>query len=144
MPGRLWSEVYMATPLTLSGPSTRGSPALVRGGRLSVDAMSLSPLVVLGLLGCEGESVGDAALGEFDLKSVFALRLRTVQSRLRCLAECFLVYGFAMQRLLCLERAPGLCAYASQGNADKGQLSAADLGHDRRRGKGKLVRGAVA
>src|SRR5450631_276307 len=39
MPGRLWSDVYMATPLTLSGPSTLGSPAFVLGGRLSVDAM---------------------------------------------------------------------------------------------------------
>src|SRR5580704_17117230 len=138
MPGRLWSDVYMATPLTFSGPSTRGSPALVRGGRLRVDAMSLSPLVVLRLLGCEGESVGDAALGEFDLESVFALRLRTVQSRLRGLAEYLLVYGFAMQSFLRLERPPGLGAYASQGNADKDQLAAADLGHDCRRRKGKL------
>src|SRR5580704_1370836 len=103
MPGRLWSDVYMATPLTFSGPSTRGSPALVRGGRLSVEAMCLSPLVVLRLLGCEGESVGDAALGKFDLESVLALRLRTVQSRLRRLAKCFLVYGLAMQCSLCLE-----------------------------------------
>src|ERR1700722_1549355 len=108
MPGRLWSEVYMATPLTLSGPSTRGSPALVLGGRLSVDAMSLSPLVVLRLLGCEGESVGNAALGQFDLKSVLALRLRTVQSRLCRLAEYFLVHSLATQCSLCLERAPGL------------------------------------
>src|ERR1700689_5145341 len=110
MPARLWSDVYMATPLTLSGPSTRGNPALARGGRLSVDAMSLGPLVVLRLLGCEGESVGDAALGKFDLKSVFALRLRTVQSRLRRMVECFFVYGFAMQRFFCLERAPGFGA----------------------------------
>ena len=95
-------------------------------------------------LGCEGESVGDAALGEFDLESVFALRLRAVQSRLCGLAECFLVHGFAMQRPLRLERAPGLGAYASQGDADKDQLAAADLGHDGRRGKGKFVRGAVA
>src|ERR1700677_2516345 len=144
MPGRLWSEEYMATPLTLSGPSTRGNPASVRGGRLSVDAMILSPLVVLGGLSCEGESVGDAALGEFDLKSVFALRLRTVQSRLCRLAECFLVRRFAMQRSFRLERAPGLGTYASQGNANKDQLAAAHLGHDGRRGKGKFVRGAVA
>src|SRR5271163_3964825 len=103
MPGRLWSDVYTATPLTLSGPSTRGRPALVRGGRLSVDSMSLSPLVVLRLLGCEGESVGDAALGQFDLESVLALRLRTVQSRLCRQAECFLVNGLAVQCSLCLE-----------------------------------------
>ena len=88
--------------------------------------------------------MGDAALGQFNLEAVFALRLRAVQSRLGCLAECLLVDGFAMQRLLRLERAPGLGADASQGNADEDQLAAADLGHDGRRGEGKFVRGAVA
>src|ERR1700733_6142449 len=119
MPGRLWSDVYRATPLTLSGPSTRGSPALVRGGKLSVDAMSLFPLVGLRRLGCEGKSVRDAALGKFYLESVFALWLRTVQSRLRRLAECFLIRGFAVLLFLYLERGPGVSAYTSQGHTNK-------------------------
>ena len=66
--------------------------------------------------------MGDATLGEFDLKSVFALRLRTVQGRLRRLAERFLIYGFAMQGFLRLEGAPRLGAYASRATRTKTSL----------------------
>ena len=101
MPGRLWSDVYMATPLTLSGPSTRGSPALVFGGRLSVDAMGLSPLRLL--RGGERESVGYAAFGQLHFEAVFALRLCAVESRFGGLAEYLLVGCLAVQNPLCFE-----------------------------------------
>src|SRR5271156_3063732 len=137
MPGRLWSEVYMATPLTLSGPSTRGSPAFVFGGRLRIDAID-SPVVALRLFGCKGKSMRDAAPRQLDLKAVLALRQGPAERCFCRLVECFLIEILALQRLavqnlFCFERTPGLGAHAPQGNADKDQLAAADLGHDGRR-----------
>src|SRR5450631_2459849 len=141
MPGRLWSDVYMATPLTLSGPSTLGSPAFVLGGRLSVDAMDKSPRVPL--RGGERESVGYAAFGQLHLEAVFALWLCAVQSRFGGLTEYLLIGRLAVQSSLCLERPPGLGAYAPQGDTDKIQLAAVDHGDDGRRRQGEFIGGAV-
>src|ERR1700760_432667 len=118
----------MATPLTLSGPSTRGSPESVLGGRLSVDAMGI--LLWWLLRGGERESVGYAAFGQLYLEAVFALGLCAMQSRFGGLTEDLLVSCFAVQSPLCFERPPGLGTYAAQRDTNKIQLATIDHGDD--------------
>src|ERR1700677_4915702 len=132
----------MAAPLTLSGPSTRGRPAFVLGGRFSIDAMGLSPLERL--RGCERERVCDAALSQRNLEGVFALRLCSVKSCFGCLTENPLVGCFPMQDSLRLQRAPGLGAYTAQGYTDEVQLATVDHGHNGGRREGKFIGSTVA
>jgi len=88
--------------------------------------------------------VRDAALGQLDLEAVVGLRARVAERGLGGAAEGRLRRRLIEQRLLGLEGAPGLGADAAERDADVGELAAADLGDDGRRGQGELVRGAIA
>src|SRR6476659_1778457 len=87
IPGKWKSDVYWATPLTLRGPSTRGVSRPIGETALisCVDAM-LGPSLKSGCR-CHVQSVREAALGQLNLKFVFALRLSVAQSRLSRFAE---------------------------------------------------------
>ena len=101
-------------------------------------------MVALGGFGGQGERVGDAALSQWNLEGVLALRLRAVEGSLRCLQECLIVGGFAVEKLFCLQRTPGFRPDSSERYADENQLAAANLGHNGRGGESKFVGGAVA
>src|SRR3984957_20727889 len=102
------------------------------------------PWTFLLLRGCEGKSVRDAALSQGNLEGVLALRLRAVQGCLGSLAEQLFICRLAVQNPLCLERAPGPGANATQGDSNVIEFAAVDHGYDRCGGEGKLVGGTVA
>ena len=86
-PGKWKSEAYCAVPVTFNGPSTRGV------SRPIGDAVSFLWHGMLGRLRREFQSVDEAALGQFDLEAVLALRLCAAQRCVGCFPESRFVGG---------------------------------------------------
>src|SRR5438132_11838336 len=81
IPGKWKSEAYFATPLTFSGPSTRGVLRPI-GDAVAVSCVVAMFLDSLGGLSHQLQCVHQAAFGQLDLKTIMALLLGTAQRRL--------------------------------------------------------------
>src|SRR4051794_24799888 len=93
-PGRWKSVVYLAVPVTLSGPSTRGVPRPIGDAGVSrVVGMVAPPPESGGDRQFQG--VGQAPPGQLDLEPVLALRFGVPQGRRRRPAERRLGRGLA-------------------------------------------------
>src|ERR1700687_3934694 len=105
-------------PLTLRGPSTRGvsRPTGETSGVSCVVCMFALPRVKLD---CHRhvQCVCKAALGQFDLEPILALRFGVTHVRFRRLAKVGCVAGLTDQRGLGLGRPPRFGAHAAKGNA---------------------------
>src|SRR5260370_14156018 len=107
VPGKLKSEVYCASPLTLRGPSTRGV------SRPTGETIGVS--CVVGMFAPSAESgcrrhfqgVCEAALGQLNLEPVLALRFGVAHGRFRRLAKVGCVGRLTGESGLGLARSPG-------------------------------------
>src|SRR5258705_5420105 len=134
MPGNWWSDVYMALPLTFSGPSTRGcSLPMTDVGPLCVAAMIDSPDCCLRRLGHLLQRVDEAAPGQFHLEAVLAPRSCVAQRGVSRPSKRRLPDGLTCKYGFGLCRSPGLRADASQGNARARHPSIGNRDHHRGR-----------
>src|ERR1700688_3879908 len=130
IPGKGKSEVYCASPLTLRGPSTRGvsRPTVETTGLSSSACMFALPRVKLD---CHRhvQCVCKAALRQFDLEAVLALRFGMAHSRIRRLAKVGCVGGLTDQSSFGLGRSPRFRAHAAEGNTGLGHIPVRDRDH---------------
>src|ERR1700720_2427299 len=138
IPGKGKSEVYCALPVTFCGPSTRGVL------RPMGDVVDIScavgmfcPQVTSGCRHLQG--VGEAALGQFDLELVLALRPGVAKGRLGGFSESRLVGRLPHQRCFGLGGAPGFGAHATERDACPRHIAPGDRHHQRCRGERELV-----
>src|SRR5689334_10692353 len=101
MPGKLKSEVYCASPVTLRGPSMR---CVSRPSGEGVVAMISTPEGSA----CRGraKSVSQTTLRQFDLEAVLALRLRALQRSFGSESEGRVVCRLPGKRGFGFRRAP--------------------------------------
>src|SRR5882762_6941457 len=139
IPGKRKSEVYCANPLTLRGPSTRGvsRPTGEAVGVFCVVDM-FAPSVESAHRG-DLQSVREAALGQFDLKLVLALRFGVAHSRFRRFAKVGCVSRLTNKHGFGLGGSPWFGAHAAEGNASPRHVPARDRDHDGRRRQREFV-----
>src|SRR5260370_8688843 len=130
IPGKLKSEVYCASPLTLRGPSARCV------SRPTGEAVGVS--WVVGMLApsaeaaCRGDLQGvrEAPLGQLDLEPVLALRFGVAHGRFPRLAEVGCVGRLTGERGLGLGGSPGFGPHAAQCDAPMSHISSRYRSHN--------------
>src|ERR1700723_606101 len=143
-PGKWKSEVYCARPLTLRGPSTRGV------SRPIGEAIDVSWVVGMFAPFAESarrghlQSVGEAALGQFDLEFILALRFGVAHGCLCGVAKIGCVGRLAGESGFGLVRSPGVGRHAAECDAHVGHVYIRDRDHDSRRSQGEFVGRPVA
>src|SRR5262245_11407138 len=123
MPGKWKSAVYCASPLTLTGPSTRGV-SRPTGDMAGVSWVLIGTPSVASARRSHMQGVRKAPCGQFDFKRVLALWFRVAHRSLRRLAKVGGVGVLADERGLRLWRSPWFGAHAAKGNASLRHLPA--------------------
>src|ERR1700704_6863575 len=134
IPGKWKSAVYCAIPLTLRGPSTRGV-SRPTGETIGVSCIAgmFAPSVESARRG-DLQSGREAALGQFDLKLVLALRFGVAHCRFPRLAKVGCVGRLTGESGFGLVRSPGFSPHAAQCDARMSHIFARDRDpHGRRR-----------